>query len=175
MCFPRGGVMHLSHGGRLEDDEVDVWTFGGEFPESLIFRLRRILSGAELRRVDRLGDLKDRRRSIVSRACLRLLIGEYIGIAPSRVPLAVTAHGKPVLVGGGQASSLRFSVSHSANVVVVALTKSRNIGIDIEAIRPFPGSDEVASRFFSSFEARAYRGPSGSLHSIGPGRARRPL
>ncbi len=58
-----------------------------------------ILSPAEADRAARLRQPADRVRSACTRAALRRLLGERIGLPPQDVPLAAGAHGRPALAG----------------------------------------------------------------------------
>lgn len=65
-----------------------------------------------------------------SRALLREILGRHLGMAPDDVPLAVEPGGRPVLTG--RECDLRFSVSHTGELMVVAVAGGRDVGIDIE-------------------------------------------
>jgi len=54
-------------------------------------------------------------------------------------------------------SHLRFNVSHSDDVAVYAFSREREIGVDVEAVREMPHTDDIAGRFFSAREVRTYR------------------
>jgi 4'-phosphopantetheinyl transferase len=52
---------------------------------------------------------------------------------------------------------LRFNLSHSADVVLLAFTRNKNIGVDVERIRPEFAAKEIAGRFFSQEEVALLR------------------
>ncbi|MFN3432071.1 MAG: 4'-phosphopantetheinyl transferase family protein, partial [Candidatus Sericytochromatia bacterium] len=54
---------------------------------------------------------------------------------PALVPIGVAAKGKPRLVAP-HAEALRFNVSHSGEVALIAVARSREVGVDLEAVRP---------------------------------------
>jgi 4'-phosphopantetheinyl transferase len=60
------------------------------------------------------------------------VLARYLGFAPSSLVLERTPLGKPRLRG----SSLRFSLSHSGHVALVALARGHDVGVDVERIRP---------------------------------------
>jgi 4'-phosphopantetheinyl transferase len=115
-----------------------------------------LLSAAERRRARLFAFDRDRDRFIVARACLRQLLGARLGVWPESVELEYGARGKPALAGVA-GSALRFNVSHREDVTVFAVSVGREIGIDVEAIRPIPDADAIAARFFSPRENAAYR------------------
>jgi 4'-phosphopantetheinyl transferase len=90
-----------------------------------------------------------------ARAAARVLLGEVIGVDPRAVPIARRClrcgdpnHGRPFLDGYEQVS---FSVSHSAEVALVAIcTSGPTIGIDLEAHRPRTRLPQLAERVLAS-------------------------
>jgi 4'-phosphopantetheinyl transferase len=140
--------------------------FTGELFEATVIRLeinieeiralRRLLSDAEQQRADRFAFDRDRNRFIVARARLRELLATRLNVLPEAVELTYGVHGKPALARRFEDSDLRFNVSHSDDVAVYAFSLGREIGIDIEVVRPIPDADDIAARFFSRRENEAY-------------------
>jgi len=54
-------------------------------------------------------------------------------------------------------TSLSFNLSHANELALIAVTRNRAIGVDIEFIRPDFASEEIAERFFSRPEVSALR------------------
>lgn len=119
--------------------------------------LARSLSAPERERAGRFRFERDRRRFIVARARLRELLGARLGVPPAAVELACGSNGKPALARRGAHAHWRFNVSHCDDVAVYAFSRSREVGIDVEAIRPLPAADAIAAQFFSPRESAAYR------------------
>jgi 4'-phosphopantetheinyl transferase len=116
-----------------------------------------LLSTAERQRASRLAFDRDRRRFIVARALLRRVLGARLGVRPESVELVYGARGKPALAPRFAASNLCFNVSHCDDVAVSAVSRGREIGIDVEAVRALPDADAIAARFFSPRETAAYQ------------------
>src|SRR5204862_277059 len=95
---------------------------------------------------------RDVRRFVVARARLRQLLGERLGVSPASVDLARGAHGKPALARQGRDSDLRFNLSRSRDLAVYAFASGREVGIDVEAVRPMPDADAIVARWFSRRE-----------------------
>ncbi len=78
----------------------------------------------------------DRHRFTLGAALLRLVVGARTGVAPSAVrvdrscPNCAEPHGKPQVVGGG----VHVSISHSGQLVALAVTEVAPIGVDVEVI-----------------------------------------
>jgi 4'-phosphopantetheinyl transferase len=62
-------------------------------------------------------------------------------------------HGKPALVEDGVTrADLRFNLSHSGDYCVCAVALGREVGIDVEAVRPDVECLQLADRFFTKRE-----------------------
>lgn len=98
---------------------------------------RSLLDEVELDRLRRYPVAADRARFTVAAALVRIVAGQRLGIPPREVvvdrscPGCDRAHGKPVLRGVG---APHVSVSHSGELVAVAVTDAAPIGVDIEAV-----------------------------------------
>jgi 4'-phosphopantetheinyl transferase len=136
----------------LRADEVHVWRLRlDRSPEEF----RDLLETDELARANRFYFEKDRKHFVVARGFLRVLLGRYLQAEPNQLQFSYGAWGKPALDGEFRESRLRFNMSHSYGVALYAVTEDREIGIDVEHVRPDFASDDVARRFFSPFEVGA--------------------
>jgi 4'-phosphopantetheinyl transferase len=86
----------------------------------------------------------------LSRGARRLLLAPYLAEMPDALRFEETPHGKPSVSNRG--SRLHFSASHSGEVLVFAIAKGRQVGIDVEQLRPRKGASAVAAHFLSSRE-----------------------
>ena len=120
--------------------------------------LEAILDASERARHRRLVFADDRRRFLVAHAQTRIRLGQQLGIAPEQLRFTDSGHGKPVLIGmaSGAQGALRFSLSHSGDFLALAIATDREIGVDIEALRPVPDADQLVMRFFSAAERKEY-------------------
>ena len=97
----------------------------------------------------------DRRRFAVTRTCLRLLLAKYTQEDASRLEFCYAEYGKPSL--SAPATDVRFNVSHSHDLALLAFTRGREIGVDVEYVRPEVEIESLAQRFFSLQEGAAIR------------------
>jgi 4'-phosphopantetheinyl transferase len=73
------------------------------------------------------------------------------------------AQGKPFLDAPAAGRTLQFSLSHSGEVALVAVSLGRAVGVDVEEVRPRVDLDGFADRYFSPRERDALaRVPSGN-------------
>ncbi len=91
---------------------------------------------------------KDRNRYIVSHASLRGILAGYLQRAPEELSFSVNEYGKPFLAD----HELEFNLSHSGDYALIAVTRGRNIGIDVEQILAEVEIEELARRNFSPRE-----------------------
>ena len=88
-------------------------------------------------------------RRLLSRDALRSILGRYTAGA---LEFAHGPHGKPYL---RDAPQLRFNLSHSGGVSLVAVALDVEVGVDIERLRPMPDCQAVAERFLAPEDAAA--------------------
>jgi 4'-phosphopantetheinyl transferase len=135
----------------LGNDEVHVWRVELDCGADAAAHFRETLSSDERERADRFRFEQDRIRYTVARGVTRRLLGHYSDTDAAELRFEYGAHGKPFLPG----SSLRFNVSHSRGLGLIAVTRGREIGIDVEAIRNDLADEKIAERFFSPGEVTA--------------------
>jgi len=121
------------------------------------------LSDDERRRAARFRFERDRRRFIVARGELRELLGRYLDTRASELRFVYNAFGKPALSPefGGR---LKFNLSHSADLALIAIATDREVGVDVEYLRP----DEPRTFFEAWTKQEAYVKARGEGLSDGP-------
>lgn len=131
-------------------DEVHVWQ------SSLAARppadLSNVLSPEELQRADRFGNPDRRSAFLVARATLRGVLAHESGTDPAVLRFANGPHGKPFLES--PPTALRFNLSHSGEIVLCAVAWGREVGVDVERVKPGIHHGALARRFFSPLENR---------------------
>jgi 4'-phosphopantetheinyl transferase len=137
----------------LNPAAVHLWLVDLEQPASF----ENILSVDEQARAGRFHFERDRRRYVTGRGSLRLILGRYLGVEPAQIRFEYTTYGRPLLAGLLAGSGLRFNVSHAQTVYLLGVTRNREIGVDVEAIRPLPDALDIAGRFFAPGEQAALR------------------
>jgi 4'-phosphopantetheinyl transferase len=133
----------------LGHDVVHVWRAALNRPPSIVEAFRSILAPDETDRANRFHFAKDRDHFIVSRATLRLILSRYLQIEPRSLRFCYGQHGKPALANE---KMLRFNLSHSHELALYAVTRNREIGIDLEYIREDFAVEEIAKDYFSQLE-----------------------
>jgi len=135
----------------LSENDVHVWRAWLNPPPERVLDLAETLSADEAERARRFVFDHDRERFIVGRGFLRAILGHYLNTEPAQIKFKYGSQGKPALetdFNGG----LHFNLSHSGNLVLYAIARRRDIGIDVEAIRSLEDMAQIAKRFFSPAE-----------------------
>lgn len=102
----------------------------------------------EMERAARFRRPIDARHFLARRAATRRLLAARLGIDPDAVVVALGPFGKPYVPG----SSVRFSVSHSGPLVMIAIADGLPLGCDIEQAIPHPDLLAIAERHFTRGE-----------------------
>lgn len=120
-------------------------------------RLARTLSNDETQRANGFRSPRDRDRFVVSRGVLRVLLGGYLRLEPSSLVFSYAPGGKPEVCPLTNATDLRFNCSHSHDRALVAVTRERRIGVDIEARRHLPELERLAQMVLTEGEMAQLR------------------
>ncbi len=149
----------------LTHDDVHVWRVALEVHEDVVRQFEHSLAADEQLRADRFEFAQDRRRFLVRRGVLRAVLGWYLTTRPERLRFECSRYGKPSLAGQTSVRPIQFNLAHSADLAVIAVTRGREVGVDVERLDTQFDSLEIAERFFSPREAAALRGCSPSAQT----------
>ena len=134
----------------LGDAEVHVWTMRLDASVGALVDLEARLSPAERAAQARYVRPRDRAMFALSHATRRALLGAYVGVPPGALAFATNAHGKPHL--DALRTDVRFNVSHSGDVALLAVARGKELGVDVEEIRALSDLDAIARAQFSPRE-----------------------
>lgn len=140
-------------GVQLLEGEAHVWLASLDVAAGPLAALRARLSAEELARADRFLQPQHRVRNAAARGMLRSLISHYLGVEPESVEFQINPFGKPALAGPAADAGLRFNLSHSHGLGLFAFARGRELGVDLEKIRPALATLNIAGRFFAPAEA----------------------
>jgi 4'-phosphopantetheinyl transferase len=138
----------------LPKNEVHIWRAWLDADAQAISRWCSILSEDEVARANRFVFPRDRDHFIVAHGRLREILGMYLRRPPQGMRFRIGKFGKPDLE---EQSELRFNMAHSAGMAVYGFAMERELGIDVEKIRPDIGGEEIAERYFSEAEQKELR------------------
>ncbi len=144
----------------LEDGEirvlrVDLGARGSNDDDSGSLPEWRILEEAERTRALRFVRPRDRRRFIICRGALRLVLGQLVDGPPAAITLRFGPGGKPELGGRrppGNGPLLRFNVTHSDELALIAVNLDRELGVDLERLRTISEAARIVESYFTAPE-----------------------
>ncbi len=145
----------------LAESEIHVWRASLDLDEETLSRYASILSQDETIRASRFLFPRDRDHFTVARGVLRELLGKYVDCSPARLEFQYGPRGKPALRAAEGRSRIHFNLSHSRGLAVYAVARNRELGIDLEPIRPEFAGENIAERHFSAQELNEW-------HSLPP-------
>ena len=134
----------------LADRAIHLWAVQLSAPDLIVQHCLTMLSSDERARAERFRFEYLRRTHVLSRAILRALLGHYTSTPPAKIRFSYGSKGKPSLV----VPSVHFNCSNSDIMALYAMTRSCDLGIDLEQIRAMHDIEQVANRYFCPEEAR---------------------
>jgi len=134
----------------LWGNEIHTWAFPTKASNDVVATFERVLVTEETDRASRFHFRHLYESFVIARGALRFLLGRYLNCSPAELRFIYGWRGKPALAS---ASGIQFNMTHSGNLAVIALTLGREIGVDVEQIRPLSDMQHIADRFFCPEEA----------------------
>lgn len=89
---------------------------------------------------------------------LRMLLSNYLGIEAKHINFRYGKRGKPGIANKYDGMPLDFNLSYSKDIVLYAFIRKREVGIDIEYIRPIPEMAQIVESYFSTNEKEKFFG-----------------
>ena len=123
------------------------------------------LSPDERERAARLKVPEATRRFRIGRALLRVVLSTYLGLPPDSLRFRYNRHGKPSLEGQTGHDGLRFNLSHSGDLLLVALGRGREIGVDVERVRAVVEAERIAGWLFPERERQRFEAAVAHRHA----------
>jgi 4'-phosphopantetheinyl transferase len=141
----------------LPADEVHVWRIGADRAVRLLERFRALLSAEEEERRARFSHERTRREFLLARGLARTVLAGYTAVAPAALRFTTDAFGKPLLCSTVADPEVCFNLSHSHGVIVCAVARGRQVGIDVEDAGRRIAFLELAERYFAPAEVAHLR------------------
>jgi len=138
---------------RVADASVHVWAFSLEGSAACLEQCRQALCPLERARGDRFVHAASRDHFAVAHGVLRHLLGRYLGCEAREVSFSSHPNGKPTLAAaGGGARVPSFNLTHSQGRALIAVSDGREVGIDLEKVKPDVKAVAIARRYFAAAE-----------------------
>ncbi len=134
--FTSPGTVHLGIASLDEEDQV---------------QFNHLLSDQERTRAARLKNKDAANRQVIARGILRLVLGRVLQMKPTALQFSANPYGKPDLSLPSN-SGISFNIAHSANLIIFAITKGNQVGVDVEIIDRKRDFSTLSSLVFSPEE-----------------------
>lgn len=136
----------------LLKDEIHIWYGCIKQSKNYLHVFKRMITDDEQKRAQEFYFPKDQSSFIVGRGMLRTILAHYLEIDPTNIQINYGKYGKPFLGSNRIMSDIQFNLSHSENMVVIAVSLGRNVGVDIEKIRNLSDLDKLIATICSQRE-----------------------
>lgn len=94
---------------------------------------KSILSKDELFKAENIKNAEEYEKYVVIHGKLRVVLSKYIKISPKNIIFEYNKYKKPYILKNQNEKSLYFNISHTKNILVIAITfNNKFIGVDIE-------------------------------------------
>jgi len=130
---------------------VDLFCHSLDVDASRLNALQDLLTADERGRAARFHFEKHRRRFIAARGMLRELLGQYLAMDAAAIEFSYNPFGKPAVDG------VYFNLSHSDNLALYAVSRTREVGVDIERVNPAFAGEQIPEQYFSPAEVKILR------------------
>ena len=131
------------------DSRAEIWlAWVGDHARDVDDFSRRYLSEVECERLDAYRSRAAAERYVVTRSLVRTVLGAHTGVSPRDLRVRLTATGKP------EAEGVHFNVTHSGEVVLLAVSDDRPVGVDVERRRDVARVQALIDRWLTPDERR---------------------
>lgn len=132
------------------DNSHHIWCFKVSESASYFEVLKMVLTNDEIIKANKYRFQKDRDNFVVRRACLRILLGRYMGIPAESIVFSTGQNKRPIL-DPQIIPGLFFNLSHTDDLVLIAIS-DQEIGVDVEKINPDFNYSEILEHNFTPHE-----------------------
>ena len=138
----------------VDQHAIDLWYCRDDqvIEPSILTWCYAQLSDAEKQQHRRFYFERHRHQYLVSRGLVRSILSLYEPrVSPDRWKFTTNAHGKPE-VSAPLPAPVRFNLSHANGLLVLAVTKHRDVGVDVESRTRGSRLVDICEHFFSAAE-----------------------
>lgn len=116
----------------LKSGEIHLWRADLGRHVGVLPALERTLAPDEFAKARQFRLERDRNRYVFAHGVLRTILARYVGATPSQLVFRYGLAGKPEL----KRRPVRFNMSHADGLVLYAISRRRDVGVDVERVRP---------------------------------------
>lgn len=140
----------------LDTTEIHAWLAR---PDAMdLSAAAQLLATEELQRRDRISHARTRLAFVAGRVLVRSILTRYGDRPANDWRFELNEHGRPDLIKEQRRDvDLRFNISHTDGLIVCAIARDRDLGVDLENINRRDRTAAIAERFFAPSEVAALR------------------
>mgnify|MGYP000063991965 CR=1 FL=1 len=143
---------------RLAVGQVDVWLVASDAIDADQLRgYETLMDAKERERWQRFLMPKSRLIHLVARALLRTTLSRYADVEPTHWRFEANDYGRPSIAAPEIDRDLRFNLSHTDGLVVLAIAEGCEIGIDVETLDRQFDTAQIAPTVFEASELNAFQ------------------
>jgi 4'-phosphopantetheinyl transferase len=134
---------------KIERGTVHVWKSLFKSDSLLSREFAGCLSKEEFEKARRFVSRSDQDRYVFSHGLLRTILGGYLCCDPRQLNFNTNQYGKPFLNTPFRDVEIRFNLSHSLDMTLIAVSCGAEVGIDIEYMREIEDARDIVNQSFS--------------------------
>lgn len=142
-------------------NEIHLWYASDDeiHDPRLLSRYFDLLSNEESAQQKRFHFDKHRHQYLITRAMVRSVLSLYANeISPENWEFTKNEYGKPSISNKSLRIPLRFNISHTDKLVILAIKLDQEVGVDVEYLPRVRNMVDIASHFFSISETKDLHG-----------------
>lgn len=140
----------------IRDGDIGLWLLRDQWINNATLQegCDNYLSAEEIAKSEKFHFDKHRKQYLATRILVRCVLSLYKrSVSPDGWSFLKNEFGRPYIANAGYSEKLFFNISHTENIVVLAVSKTEKIGVDIEWVARKRKFIDLAKRFFSEVEA----------------------
>jgi 4'-phosphopantetheinyl transferase len=145
-----------SQGKWIANEDLHIWSIpiAAPCPDPLQAQpqtevWQQLLSKEERQRLNRFSHPDSQYNYLYSRVALRNILSGYLKTSARELALIVSPLGKPQVAPDTYPLDLRFNLSHTRGLALLAVTRGQEVGIDIEMMGRQRNIKALALRYFA--------------------------
>jgi 4'-phosphopantetheinyl transferase len=139
----------------ISSHQIDLWFAYNEKIKApqLLSQYLDMLNESERIQQKRFHFEKHRHQYLITRALVRSVLSHYDdSLKPKQWEFSKNNYGKPSISNTALKNPIQFNLSHTDQLIVMAVTQSKEIGVDVEYLPRLGKPLEIANSFFSPSE-----------------------
>jgi len=136
-------------------NHIQLWCVQGEAIRDAVLQSQylKLICTDEKNRLKNIIFSKHRDQFLITRVLVRTALSfNNPHIHPSQWEFATNKHGRPTVSYPVLSTKLFFSISHTNDFIVVAVSLDKEIGVDVECLRNMREYIDIAKEYFSAHE-----------------------